>query len=675
MKKILYLFCLISLGTQLKAQDFADSNLPIVIITTDNNQFIPDEPKILGNMKIIYNGPGVRNYLTDQNTPSALNYNGRIGIETRGSTSQFSDKKPYSLTTLQPDNVTNNNVSLLGMPKENDWILNSLAFDASMIRDYISYNLSTMIGEYAPRTQYCEVIVNDSYRGLYILMEKIKVDDNRVDITKIKPTDSTLPDVTGGYITKADKISGVDVSAWIMVSYISDTINFIHEFPKPTDVTATQNNYIKSVFEKLASTTNNSSITNGYPSIIDIPSFVDFMLINELSANVDAYKYSTFFHKDKNAKLRAGPIWDLNLTYGNDLFFWGLDRSKTNLWQFDNGDNIGPKFWKDLFNNSQFKCYLSKRWNELTKAGQPLNLTSLSTYIDETVTLTSEAAARDNTKWFINNSGQIDGIKSFLSARITWMTTQLGSSSACSNITTPPLVINRISYNPSTTDEFKSSSDQEFVEIINNGSEPINLTGVYFSGTGFVYQFPASTILLPEGVIQLANDSDTFNDLYGYSPFGEFSRNLSNSSQKLTLADAFGNIIDEVEYSTESPWPDADGNGSYIKLKDASLDNNIGSNWEASTEVPFTNWVVTAVDEPLKLQVELFPNPVDETLEVSASGTITSLQFCDLQGRLLETIHPASTSVTHDISNYKSGIYLLTVKTKNNTVVRKVVKK
>ncbi|HEY8933955.1 MAG TPA: CotH kinase family protein, partial [Cyclobacteriaceae bacterium] len=387
MKKLLHLIFFILLAPQLKAQDFTDSNLPIVIITTDNNQDIPDEPKILGNMKIIYNGPGVRNYISDQNTALALNYNGRIGIEARGSTSQFLDKKPYSLTTLQPDNVTNNNVSLLGMPKENDWILNALAYDASMIRDYISYNLSRMIGEYAPRTQYCEVVVNGEYRGLYILMEKIKADGNRVDISKIKPTDNTLPDLTGGYITKADKVVGTDVLAWTMSSYIDvNDINFIHEFPKPTDVTAPQNNYIKSVFEKLAETANNTSILNGYPSVIDIPSFVDFMLINELAANVDAYKFSTYFHKDKNAKLRAGPIWDFNLTYGNDLFFWGLDRSKTYLWQFDNGDNTGPKFWKDLFDNSQFKCYLAKRWKELTSTGQPLNLANLNTYIDETVT-------------------------------------------------------------------------------------------------------------------------------------------------------------------------------------------------------------------------------------------------------------------------------------------------
>ena len=58
------------------------------------------------------------------------------------------------------------------------------------------------------------------------------------------------------------------------------------------------------------------------------------MLLNELASNPDAYQFSSFFHKDRRGKLRAGPIWDFNLTYGNDLFSWGFDRSKHDLWQF-----------------------------------------------------------------------------------------------------------------------------------------------------------------------------------------------------------------------------------------------------------------------------------------------------------------------------------------------------
>ena len=115
--------------TAVQAQILTDSNLPIVVIETDGGVTIPDEPKVLGTMKIIWHPDGSRNSLEDIDNPAYLNYNGRIGIERRGSSSQdLLNKKPYGLTTLQNDDVTNNNVSLLGMPKENDWILNNLAF-------------------------------------------------------------------------------------------------------------------------------------------------------------------------------------------------------------------------------------------------------------------------------------------------------------------------------------------------------------------------------------------------------------------------------------------------------------------------------------------------------------------------------------------------------------------
>jgi hypothetical protein len=148
-------------------------------------------------MQLIFRPDGTRNYLTDITNDSYLNYNGRIGIELRGSSSQLLDKKPYGFSTLLEDDDSNNNVSLLGMPSENDWVLNSLAYDPSMIRDYLSYTLAASMGNYAPRVKYIEVIVNDDYKGVYILTEKIKRDSDRVNLKKIDDEDTDLPEVTG----------------------------------------------------------------------------------------------------------------------------------------------------------------------------------------------------------------------------------------------------------------------------------------------------------------------------------------------------------------------------------------------------------------------------------------------------------------------------------------------
>jgi hypothetical protein len=671
-------FSLVCLGwvvnAGLQAQSFTDSNLPIVIINTDGNTSIPDQPRVGATMKIIYSGEGVRNYISDQNNPDVLNYNGRIDIEVRGSSSQTLEKKQYGLSTLQADNVTNNNVSLLGMPKENDWVLNGLAFDASLMRDYISYTLSRRIGQYAPRTQYCEVVINGDYRGLYILQEKIKVDDNRVDILKIEPGDNTVPDISGGYIIKADKVTWEDPSAWVMATYLNSNVDFVHEFPKPSEITTAQHDYIRNEFLRLGSAAGNPSITNGFPSMIDVPSFVDFMIVNELAANVDAYQFSTFFHKDRNGKLRAGPLWDLNLTFGNDLFFWNLDRSKTNLWQFDNGDNIGAKFWKDLFTNSTFKCYLSRRWNQLTLSGAPLNKASIETLIDETVAKISEAAGREQSRWqsvgsLASNAG---AIKSWLGTRMTWITSNIGSFSACANVATPPLVITRINYHPATSTAFPDSDNQEYIEIVNNSDQPVDLAGLYFSGTGFVYPFVAGTILPPQGVIQLANDRETFERDHGFAAFGEFTRKLSNSSQKLTLADAFGNVIDEVEYSDQAPWPDADGNGYSLKLIDPDLDNALGSNWVASDEPITTN--IVAVEEDADKNLQVYPNPVTRTLKITSTAVLDGVQLRDAKGQQLVTAAGGSNSLTLNMEHYSKGVYLLTVVSRGKVVVKKIVK-
>jgi hypothetical protein len=675
MKRYLILFCLISCSVfRSFSQTFTDTNLPIVIINTDGGVEIPDSPRVLASMKVIYRGAGQRNYVTDQNTTAYLNYNGRISIEIRGSSSQVLPKKQFGLTTLKADNVSNNNVALLGMPSENDWILNGLGFEPSLIRDYLCYNLSRRIGEYASRTVYCEVMINGSYNGLYVLQEKIKQGSDRVDVMKIATTDNVFPQVTGGYITKADKTTGDDPVAWTMPSYLLNSdVTFIHELPKPENVTAQQDAYIHSQFTLLSTTaqTGNTSPAYGYPSVIDIPSFVDYMIINELAANSDAYQYSTFFHKDRAGKLRAGPIWDNNLTFGNDLFLWNLDRSKTNTWQFSNGDNEGPKFWRDLFSNPDFKCYFSKRWNQLILPGQPLNLDVIDSFIDQTVATISEAAVRENERWGTepNLSAEISNMKDWLSRRIPWISSNIGPYSNCSNVVTPPLVITKIMYNPNTTALFTVSNDQEFIEIQNTGSSTVDLTGVYFSGTGFVYQFPAYSQILPGSKKIIASNPAVFTQKYGFLPSGQFTRNLSNKTEKLVLADAFGNVIDSVRYSNQPPWPNADGNGYYLDLIDPLSDNSVASNWTAST-----NTIVSVKEIENNKKLKYYPSPVKDNLTIESGETIKTVGLLDYQGRILYRFAVNAEIYKLDMSSYSPGIYLIEVLTSEGSSLHKIIK-
>jgi len=654
------------------SQTFTESNLPIVVINTDNSLPILDSPRVLANMKIIYNGSGVQNFVSDQTNANSLNYNGRIDIEIRGSSSQALEKKGYGLTTRLADNVSNNNVSLLGMPSENDWVLNGLAFDPSLIRDYISYAISRNMGNYAPRTVYCELILNGEYRGLYLLQEKIKSDSQRVNITKITTTQNTLPELSGGYITKSDKDTSGDPIAWTMPSYVvGNNANFIHDLPKPTEVTVQQDNYIHNEFNKLATTTsvNNYSEVNGYPSVIDIPSFVDFMLSNELGSNADGYHFSTYFHKERNGKLRAGPLWDFNLTYGNDLFLWGFDRSHTDVWQFSDGGNDGAKFWKDLFLSPQFKCYLSKRWNEVTQVGKPMNLVTLNAMIDTVVTLISPAVIREQTRW--NSVGvhldQINGIKTFLSARIAWMNNNIGSFSSCNSVVTPPLVITKINYNPVVTTSF-TSNDQEFIEIKNCGNQAVNLSGIYFGGLGLSYQFPANSNLAANSSLYLASKATTFLSKYGFNAFGEFYRNLSNSNQNLILLDAFGNTIDTVFYYDSAPWPtNADGGGSYLQLIDTALDNNLASSWVASN-------TLNRIENEIESQIAIYPNPTSDFITITSKMEISKIEIFDMEGRFIQTVISKYGVNEVDFSRFSIGIYMLKIEINGISITRKIIK-
>ena len=660
------------------AQTFTNSNLPIVSITTDTNpetnQPLPilDDPRILASMKIIQHPDGSRNDLADSNTVGFLNYNGRITIEIRGSSSQDLPKKSYGLTTLQSDAISENNVSLLGMPKENDWVLNSLAFDPSLIRDYLSYNLSRQMGNYAPRTEYCEVIINGEYQGLYLLQEKIKADSNRVNIVKIATSDVTTPNVTGGYIIKADKTTGDDPVAWTMSSYAGET-NFINDFPKPENITTEQNSYIYGQFLNLESTStaNSSDLINGYPSVIDVPSFIDFMISNELSSNADGYQLSTYFHKDRDGKLRAGPIWDFNLTYGNDLFQYGFDRSKTDVWQFTNGDNEGAKFWTDLFNNATFKCYLSKRWHELTSGNLPLKYANLLIFIDNTVTTISEAIVRENARWgtIPNPTLEIEAMKQFLFTRINWMTDHIGSFSECTGLIVPALVIDKINYNPGTSEAFPVSNDLEFIEIKNTQTSTVTLTGIYFKELGITYSFPANATIAANQSIYLASNPTVFQLKYGLTPFGKFTRNLSNNSQKLVLVDAFGNTIDSVEYLDEAPWPDADGNGRYLRLISTSSDNSLASSWEAFNQETLSN-----TDFSNTSIMSVYPNPVSNELSIQGKSEIHGMKLYDVLGNLLYASDTKASFQKIDFTFYPKGIYLLRIFDATGTSFKKIVK-
>jgi hypothetical protein len=251
-------------------------------------------------------------------------------------------------------------------------------------------------------------------------------------------------------------------------------------------------------------------------------------------------------------------------------------------------------------------------------------------------------------------------MKNWLRERFTWMNARLTNFSACANPVLPPLVISKINYHPQS-DENTESSDFEFIEITNTGETTANLTGIYMRELGIGYQFPAGSTLGAGKKLLLAGNSAKFTALYGLVPFGEYSRELSNKSEKIVLADAFGNVIDSVRYSDTIPWPElADGEGYFLQLKDLHSDNSLAENWMPATDIMTpTNELTTAS------RMLVYPNPARTEIAVDPQGTvIKSYSITDLSGRLLktgnpETVHPFKIN----ISDLSPGIYLLRTNT------------
>ena len=673
MKKVLFIGILIFGVLVAKAQYITSSNLPIVIITTDNGANIPDEPKIGATMKILYVNDTTINYLSNQDDTAYLNYYGRIGIERRGSTSQGHSKKPYGFETRLDDDVTANNVSLMGLPAENDWVLNAMNDEPSYVRDCLSYYLAGKLGHYAPRTKYCEVIVNGDYRGLYFLTEKIKTDKNRVNIAQMDATDNQYPNLSGGFIIKADKLTGGDSPAWTTPAYGTwGNVDYIYHIPKPDVITPTQGAYIHNYFDTIQAVVaaHNQDVSNGYPAYIDIPTFIDFMIMGELSSNVDIYQLSTFFHKDLLGKFRAGPVWDFNLTYGYD--FGSVGRSRYDVLQFDNGDNNGSKFWHQLYEDDLFSCYLFHRWHEVTAENTPLGYENVIQVMDSLIERISTPLVRERLRWFqfYNYNDHINTLKTWLQNRYAWLNNEWTISSECIPEELPPLVISKINYHPTSQMGF-NADELEFIGIVNNSEDTVDAAGVYFRELGISYSFPANSLIAPHEEIFLVSNAQAFQQCYDKAAFGTFARHLDNKSEAIVLADAWGNIIDKVTYADTLPWPaSADGHGDFLILIDPDLDNALPESWIAA------DVFVSVPERESAISLTISPNPTTGVLKIMSDKPLTSIRVMDVQGRTILTV-PVSgeTSMELNLTPYPAGVYFVTAVTSDGAITMKAMKR
>ncbi len=390
------------------------TDFPIVIINTDEYGIPYKNIRRKAFMGIIDNGPGNYNLPSD----SFNIYSGEISIEVRGESSSEFPKRSYRFETIYTGGAaeTDTNVALLGMPADDDWILFGPFHDKSQFRNKMILDLGRRLGSYQTRSEFCELIMNDEYLGLYRLSETIKQNANRVNVARLREQEITGIDVTGGYIMRLDKdYNDVEIV-----------------YPKADRIQPEQTEYIYSFLDTCSSVIYSNDFMdpdNGFRKYLSDTSLADYLVINEYTKNADAYLFSTYFYKDRadrDNRIKFGPLWDFDLAFGNSTFHEG---HLTQGWRFEFDCRLPIT---RILQDTEFVKLFQNRWHELRQG--MLHNDSVFALIDSMANYIQEPRQRNYEVWpviseilfFPNYLSQtyeeeIQNIKNWLTERIQWI--------------------------------------------------------------------------------------------------------------------------------------------------------------------------------------------------------------------------------------------------------------
>lgn len=401
----------------------SETNLPIVFIDVDGKMILREE-RITAKIKIIDNGTGKTNYADLAAPPDQkVDYEGYISLKYRGNSSfNSSDKKPYGFKTIAKpleEGGKKVKVSLLGLGKDNDWVLLAPFSDKSMIRDVLTFELGRPYFDWVPSSRHVEVVVDGKYYGIYILTERPGKGKNRLNL---HDPGEDGGDLTGDWRVEIDRddedhyyrskyhpygrYGTVDNTKYITYQYDDPEYEDFADLPAGTEK-AIQ----KSIddMEDCFASDNYKDPVNGYRKYIDVTSFIDYMLSTEFTFNVDGYRLSSHMYKysetrAKNEGLDSRwkcTLWDFNIALGNADYYKG---SRTDLWQYDmnsreTDNQLVPFWWKRLIDDPAYQTDLKARWAEY-REGQYADY-RIDAKIDSLATLLTSGGAmeRNEAAW------------------------------------------------------------------------------------------------------------------------------------------------------------------------------------------------------------------------------------------------------------------------------------
>lgn len=379
------------------------SHLPVVCIDT-GGQTIPgevifqmdafDEPYYTlaedGSETIqvqisVIDHAGGNNHLDDPPTVSSA-----AAFRIRGHASRRFEKSPYLLKFVDEAGLPQD-LSVMGMDAHNKWVLHGPFLDKSLVRNYLCYNWAGQIMEYAPNVRFCEVFLDGEYRGLYLMTETIDNGDGcRLQLNWMESGVKAT-----GYLLRIDRTTEADVGQlWDIYSYMERmlhlNVDIQIKYPGVSTLTPELSDSIErdfAAFEKCMYSYDFNSREYGYENWIDTENFIDYFILNELTWNHDAGKYSTYLYKDISGKYKL-CVWDFNNAFDNfpeekfypDEFFL-----------------VGGPIYSMLFRDKDFEEQVLERYRELRQG--VLSEENMCADIDDTLAYLGPAVERNNQRW------------------------------------------------------------------------------------------------------------------------------------------------------------------------------------------------------------------------------------------------------------------------------------
>ncbi|GAA4315863.1 CotH kinase family protein [Mucilaginibacter gynuensis] len=337
-----------------------------------------------------------------------------LQIKGRGNSTWGHPKKPYRLKFTEK-------ASMLGLTAAKNWVLLANYSDKTLIRTSIAFDLGAKLGSnYTPDTRYVDVVLNGTYLGSYLMTEQVEVNPGRVEITELKKGNTSAEEITGGYLLEQD--GRLDADYWFRTNKKDVPLTF----KSPDAPAQAQIDYIQQYmndFETALYSDDFANPTTGYAKYINTDSFINWFIVQEIFSNVDARDFSSiFYYKDRGGKLGMGPLWDFDLSAGNNDY--SDSRHPTGWWIKE-----GPYFSR-LFQDPAFRAKFKARWNAVRNGA----IQDIFTDIDATSAKINLSQRQNFITWPILNKyvwpnqfvmgtypEEVKQLKKWLNERLVWM--------------------------------------------------------------------------------------------------------------------------------------------------------------------------------------------------------------------------------------------------------------